>query len=162
MSAPLSFVTLTGHVAFDQAALTLVQGARVQLSVVSIDLDRLRFGSEPFTEAVKQFLLSHRRARCRILLHQPRNAMSSGHRLVELGRVLSSRLEFRQMPSERQRSREEYCIVDERHLLTRSSPMDLDARLLQDAPLEARARQKTFDEAWHESVPARELSELKI
>lgn len=162
MSSPAGFITLTGSGAYDEALQSLVGAARLQLSLISVDLDRRVFGTDMFVESVKQFLLAQRRARVRLLIHHPRSVMGSGHRLVELGRALSSRMEVRQMPDERMRSREEFLIVDERHVLTRSSPQELDARCYRDAPLEARAQLRIFEQIWNEALPARELSELKL
>lgn len=155
-------ITLTGAAAFAEALQSLVSVARLELSLVSVDLERNLFGAPALVDAIKQFLLAQRRARFRLLIHHPRSAMASGHRLIELGRALSSRMEFRQMPDERMRLREEYLLVDERHLLIRGSPQDLLARCHRDAPQEARAQRRRFDQAWEEAMPARELSELKI
>ena len=118
--------------------------------------------AEEFSEIIKKFILQHRRARLRAIVHSPGLAMRRGHRLVELGRALSSRIEFRALPEERQKIREEYLIADERALIYKEAHNDLEARWHAHDPLRARELRRTFAALWNESAPAREFTDLKI
>ncbi len=162
MPAAIEFAAVTGSAAFADAALEVVGVARHHLALVSVDLDRRLFGTEAFTERLRGFILAHRRARLRVLVHDPAAAVRNSIRLVEFGRLLSSRIEFRAVPEDRRKLREEFLIADERALLYRSSPEQLEAKHYADAPMVARSHLREFEALWHEAVVARELSSLGL
>lgn len=155
-------VLVTGGAAFLEHAVRLVEAARLELVICSAMLDRRVYGDETFIDRVRRFVLQHRRARLRVLVGQPQAAMRASHRLVELGRALSSRIEFRQPAEERQLPADEYLIADERVQLIRATPEQLEARYFADAPMAARLQLRVFNALWEEAVPAREFSELRI
>ena len=158
----MAFESISGGEAFAAAALEVVSAARYQLALMSVDLDRHLFGTETFVERLRDFVLQHRRARLRVLIHDPAAAVRNSIRLVEFGRLLSSRVEFRAVPRARQTLREEFLIADERALLYRSGPEQIDAKHYADAPMVARSQLRGFDDCWDESSVARELSALGI
>jgi hypothetical protein len=153
-------IALSGLAAFAEHAVQLVEAARMDVAILSPVLDRRIFGDERLIAAVRSFVLQHRRARLRILVLQPGRTMQSGHRLVELGRMLSSRIEFRQPDPERPVPAEEFLVADERIVLSRS-PEETEASYAV-SPLLARQQLRTFNALWEISPPARELSELKL
>lgn len=158
----MEFAAVTGSAAFADAALEVVGVARHQLALISVELDRRLFGTEAFTDKLRSFILAHRRARMRVLVHDPVAAVRNSIRLVEFGRLLSSRIEFRAVPEERRKLREEFLIADERAVLYRSSPDQLEAKHYADAPMVARSQLREFDALWNEAVVAREMSSLGI
>lgn len=158
----IEFAAVTGSAAFADAALDVVGVARHELALVSVDLDRRLFGTEAFTQRLRGFILAHRRARLRVLVHDPAAAVRNSIRLVEFGRLLSSRVEFRALPDERRKLREEYLIADERALLYRSSPEQIEAKHYPDAPMVARSHLREFEALWNESTVAREMSVLGL
>jgi hypothetical protein len=158
----IEFSTVMGSAAFAEAALQVVGVARHELSLLSVDLERNLFGTDTFTQHLRNFILAHRRARLRVLVHDPVAAVRNSIRLVEFGRLLSSRIEFRAMPEERRKRREEFLIADERALLYRSSPDQLEAKHYPDAPMVARSHLREFEALWQESTVAREMSSLGI
>jgi hypothetical protein len=160
--APIEFTTVTGSAAFAEAALQVVDAARHDLALLSVELDRNLFGTDAFTSRLRGFILAHRRARLRVLVHDPVAAVKNSIRLVEFGRRLSSRIEFRAMPEDRRKLRDEFLIADERALLYRSSPDQLTAKHYPDAPLVARSHLREFDALWNESTVAREMSSLGL
>lgn len=158
----MEFTAVTGSDAFANAALEVVSVARHHLALLTVDLDRRLFGTEAFTERLRNFILQHRRARLRVLVHDPAAAVRNSIRLVEFGRMLSSRIEFRAVPEERRRLREEFLIADELAVLYRSSPDQIDAKHYPNAPMVARSHLREFEALWHESTVAREMSALGI
>ena len=140
----------------------MVAVARHELALLSVDLERNLFGTDAFTARLRTFILAHRRARLRVLVHEPAAAVRNSIRLVEFGRLLSSRIEFRAMPEDRRKRREEFLIADERALLYRSSPDQLDAKHYPDAPMVARSHLREFEALWQESTVAREMTSLGI
>jgi hypothetical protein len=159
---PIEFVEVTGSAEFAEAALQVVGAARHQLALLSVDLERNLFGTDAFTSRLRTFILAHRRARLRVLVHDPAAAVRNSIRLVEFGRLLSSRIEFRALPENRRKLREEFLIADERALLYRSAPDQLSAKHYPDAPLVARSHLREFDALWNESTVAREMSSLGL
>lgn len=161
MSQEAANVT-SGLAAFTQQIIALVAGAKNSLRLFSYELDYRVYGSAAFNQALKGFILQHRRARLRVIVHSPQLAMRKGHRLVELGRQLSSRIEFRQLHEERRKQHEEYLIADDSALIIKETHSDIEARYYAHDPLRARERSRTFDALWEECVPAREFTDLKI
>ena len=156
------FEAVSGISDFAGAALQVIGAARYELALMSVHLDGRIFGSEAFVERLREFILSHRRARLRVLVHEPKVAISNCIRLVEFGRMLTSRIEFRECPDDARKLAEEYLIADELAVLHRSAPDQLDAKFYADAPRVARSQLKAFNTLWDEAVVARELSALGI
>lgn len=159
---PMEFTPVSGSAAFAASALDVVGAARHHLALMSVALDGRLFGTEDFVERLRNFILQHRRAKLRVLVHDPASAVRNSIRLVEFGRRLSSRIEFRALPEEKRKLREEYLIADETALLYRSYPDQMDAKYYADAPLVARSHLRAFETLWHESTVAREMSSLGI
>ncbi|MES2491632.1 MAG: hypothetical protein V4607_17750 [Pseudomonadota bacterium] len=153
---------VSGQAEFLLRASALVASAKIEIALFSQGLDRRTYSSEDFIAPLQTFLLSHQRARLRVLVPTPSAAMRTGHRLIELGRRLSSRIEFRELLPERQLIRKEFLIIDESALLLRDSPDQLEARFYAHAPLLARDQKREFDTWWQESPPAAEFRDLKL
>jgi hypothetical protein len=154
---------LSGRSALAAQALKVAQSTRLELAVLSFALDPDLYGSEPFVDAVKTFLLGEDRARLRVLLNQPRVVAQSAHRLVELGRRLTSRVEFRELAQEQLNDmRGEWLIADRRRILERRNPETLTAHYWDSAPLLAREKLEKYDSLWNEAVPCGELQRLAL
>lgn len=163
LPAPPEVEVVTGLAGFAERALQVAGAARTELALLTYAFDARVYGTEPFVDTVRRFALEHRRARLRVLINQPALAMRRAHRLVELGRLLASRIEFRELLDERKPGVfEELLIADERTLVHRPSAESLEAKHWPNAPLEARSRLRGFNALWEESVPARELANLRL
>lgn len=154
--------SVLGHVEFTERALAMVRGARQEVVICSFDLDRRIYGDAGLIDVLRKFLLEHRRGRLRGLVGDPRAAMRCSHRMVELSRVLSSRIEFRQPVSTWSSMAGDFIIVDQRSLLVRSDPGDLEARYYADAPALAREQLGDFERLWQHGEPAREFTDLRL
>ena len=162
MDEPLPEVVL-GVADFAARATQMVSAARMEVALLTQDLDRRVYGSGIFTESLRRFVLQHSHTRVRILVNSTQLAMANSPRLVEFGRSLTSFVEFRELLSNRQQViREELLITDGRVMLSRESPVDLEAKFYGASPGLARLRMKDFDTLWDESVPAQELRKLGI
>lgn len=159
---PIGFQVVEGSEGFANAALDVVGTARHHLALLTVDLDRRLFGTQAFTDGLRNFILQHRRARLRVLIHDPAAGVRNSVRLVEFARMVSSRIEFRALPEERRKLREEFIVADERALLYRSAPDQIQAKHYPDAPMVARSHLREFEALWHESTVAREMSALGI
>jgi hypothetical protein len=154
---------VTGAAAFAARATQMVSGARMELALLSQELDRRIYGMEGFGDALRRFVLQHQRTKVRVLVSHTQAAIANSPRLIELGRSLSSFVEFRElMPIRQQTVRDEYLVADGRVLLYRETPQDLEARYYEKAPHMGRMQLKHFDLLWNEAEPAQELRKLGI
>lgn len=151
-----------GHVEFAERVLEMVSTARQEVVICSYDLDRRIYGSDSLVSALRKVLLEHRRGRLRGLVQKPQLAMRGAHRMVELSRALSSRMEFREPSIEARLGSEEYVIVDQRRLLLRSDFSDLEARYYAEAPALAREHLRGFEQNWQQGQVAREFTDLRL
>lgn len=155
-------VTLTGRIEFLAAARRLLSDTRYNASLLTQELDPRIFGDVSFVDATRQFLLLHRHARLRVLVARPQRAARGPHGLVDLARLLASRVEFREFATGRPVPTEEMLLADGRLLLERNGADALEARLIRDDPPTARERQRRFDNLWDHAVPSSELRRLRI
>jgi hypothetical protein len=151
-----------GHVEFAQRIIEMARSARQEIIICSHDLDRRIYGDPALIDVLRRFLLEHRRGRLRALVTDPRAAMRGAHRMVELARVLSSRIEFRQPESRTSTATGDYVVVDQRRLLLRPDRDDLEARYYADAPALAREQLHGFEQQWQHGEPAREFTDLRL
>lgn len=158
----LAPVVLQGRVEFLAAARRLVADTRYNASLLTQQLDARVFGDASFAEAVKQFLLLQRNARLRVLVVQAQAAVRAPHALVELGRLMASRVEFREFAPSKPTPSEEWLLADGRLLLERNGHEVLEARLLREDPSTARERQRRFDNLWDHALPSAELRRLRL
>ena len=160
---PSDAVLVTGAADYATRATEMVEGARMEIALLSQELDRRVYGSEAFGEAVRRFVLQHGHTRVRVLVNRTQAAVANSPRLVELGRALTSFVEFRELlPMRQQTVREEYLVADGRLLLYRETPQDLEAKYYSHSPHVARMQLRSFDLMWNESPPAQELRKLGI
>ena len=154
---------LIGAADFAARATQMIGGARNELALLTQELDRRIYGTQDFGEALRRFVLQHGHTKVRVLVNNTQAAMSNSPRLVELGRALTSFVEFRELlPARRPAVREEYLVADGRLLLYRETPQDLEAKYYGESPHLARLKLKDFDILWNESSPAQELRKLGI
>jgi len=154
---------LEGRAAFAARALQLVRAARHELLLRSDALERGVYGGEEFAEAVKGFLLGSERARLSVLVRQPQEAARNAPRLVELGRRLSSRIEFREpTPEQGELDPVEWLLADRRMLLERLSPEALQSQFWTEEPRRGKTRGDDYDQLWNEAQPAQDMRGLGI
>jgi len=154
---------LTGIADFAARATQMVSAAKMEVALLTQELDRRIYGSGIFTESLRRFVLQHSHTKVRILVNSTQLAIANSPRLVEMGRSLTSFVEFRELlPQRQQVVREELLITDGRVLLHRESPQDLEAKFYGASPAVARLKLKEFNLLWDESVPAQELRKLSL
>ncbi len=154
---------VNGAADFAARATAMVSGARMEVALLTQDLDRRVYGSAIFTESLRRFVLQHPHTKVRVLVNATQLAIANSPRLVEFGRSLTSFVEFRELlPNRQPVIREEVLITDGRVMLYRESPGDLEAKFYGASPAAARLKLKEFDLLWDESVPAQELRKLGI
>ena len=154
---------LTGAADYAARAMQMVGGARTELALLTQELDRRIYGTEAFSDALRRFVLQHSHTRVRVLVNHTQVAIMNSPRLIELGRALTSFVEFRELlPMRKLAVREEYLVADGRLLLYRETPQDLEAKYYGQSPHLARLKLKDFDTLWNESTTAQELRKLSL
>jgi hypothetical protein len=154
---------LNGIADFAARATQMVSEAKMEVALLTQELDRRIYGSGIFTESLRRFVLQHSHTKVRVLVNSTQMAISNSPRLIEFGRSLTSFVEFRELlPQRQQVVREEVLITDGRLMLYRETPQDLEAKYYGASPGGARLKMKEFDLLWDESVPAQELRKLSL
>lgn len=157
------FKVLTGHAEFSARVLYMVADARQTLDLLTQTLDERIYATPAFVTAISKFVRQHAHTRFRILVGLPRQAVVGGGRFVELARTLSSFIEFRELPHERRLLvLEEYLIADDRRILYRETPEDLEAKYSEAPHPLPWLKHKDFEHLWNESTPAQELRRLSL
>ncbi|HVC37303.1 MAG TPA: hypothetical protein VNF46_02765, partial [Gammaproteobacteria bacterium] len=121
------------------AALKLACGARMSVALFTRDMDPVIYDTREFVTAVQQLALRSSYSRIRIVAIDPTAAIKDGHRLIELGRRLSSFIEFRRPSQEHAKRSESFLIVDETGLLYRPLAIRYEGFADSDNAFEARA-----------------------
>ena len=161
MEQPATPELLTGVADFAARATQMVSTARMEIALLTLDLDRRAYGSAVFAESLRRFVLQHSHTKVRILVNATQTAIANNPRLIEFGRSLTSFVEFRELLPPRQPVvRQELLIADGRTMLFKESSSDLEARYYGAQPLAVKEKLKEFQMLWDESVPAQELRRL--
>ena len=144
------------------AAARLAGEARRSLHLFSRDLDPYLYNRAEFLDPLRRLATAGRRARIEILVLDSRRAVLDGHRLIEMGRRLSSVIELRKLHPDYSERLETFLIADERGLLYRQQSDLFEGKVDFNAPAEAKQLLKLFNEAWAKSGPDPELSRLHV
>ncbi len=146
-------IRVTGRDAWVAALLRLAQSGHSEICLQSHHLEAFAYGDVEFVNAVKELILNNRRAQVRVLVNDVEQA-ASGHRLVELGRTLSSFIQFRQLPESDRDNGEDRLIVDHTSFVERLDPNSFDAIEYSDAPADGRERMEAYERLWARSAPS--------
>ena len=155
-------IRLAGREENAAAAARLAGEARRSLHLFTRDLDPALYDRPGFLDPVRRLATTGRRARFEILVLDSRRALLDGHRLIELGRRLSSCIEMRKLHPDYGDRLETFLIADERALLYRRQSDLFEGKVEFNAPAEAAQLIKLFNEAWARSGPDPELRRLHV
>ncbi|MGH8281191.1 MAG: hypothetical protein ACRERZ_03255 [Gammaproteobacteria bacterium] len=159
-TASSDYRELTSSADNRDAAVRLASEARVSLAMFTRDLDPVIYNTEEFATAVRQLALRSRYSRIRVVAIDPTAAIKDGHRLIELGRRLSSFIEFRRPSADHAKLPESFLVADETGLLYRPVASRYEGFADPDNPVEARVRLRLFDEIWERAEPEPEFRRL--
>jgi hypothetical protein len=141
-------IALTEPALKREVAVELVRQARHSVRIFSWDLEPDVFDQTVFLDAVKSFGTGSSQGEIRILLQNSDAVMKRGHRLVELGRRLTSKIFIRRPGPEQLDHAENFLLVDDCGYIHHPLRTRRDGVGNFNAPLEARRLQEFFDEAW--------------
>ena len=146
-------VTLEDSAAVAAVSLQLARQARRSLDIVSRHLDPPLYDTDEFYTAVKDLARSHRLARVRILVMEPRPVVSRGHRLVELAERLSSAISLRTPAPEHKQFNEAFLIADNVGYVHRQFSDRFEAEADFAGPRVANALGERLNEMWERGLP---------
>ncbi|MCU7959526.1 MAG: hypothetical protein KZQ58_05910 [gamma proteobacterium symbiont of Bathyaustriella thionipta] len=132
------------------------------LQIFSYDLDALVYDQDLFLNAVKNLILHSPLARVEILLQDNRSVIHNGHRLVELMRRVSSKIEIRKPQKDYIGQLANMLIVDHVAYVYREHFERYDATADFYAPLSIKQACDFFKRVWEQSERDSELRQLNI
>jgi hypothetical protein len=140
----------------------MVAQTQNSLEVFSRDLDPFLYDREAFVDAISALCLRNRMARIRFLVQDPLAAIHHCQRLIELGRRLSSSIEFRQPHQDYRHYNEAFLVADQCGLIHRPLADRFEGVVNFYDPIEARRKLDFFTEVWERSEAHPEFRRLNL
>jgi len=155
-------IELSSREAIRQTCLQLAVQTRRVLRLFSQDLEAELYDNEAFLEAVRQIALRGHEVPVRVLLADAEPAVHGGHRLIEIARTLTSKVQIRKVPEEFNRQKEAYLLADDLGYLQRRLADVYEAKADFKAPGTVRRLSEQFDNAWALGEIHQELRRLYL
>ena len=143
-------------------ALSLAEQAHRTIRLFTTDMDPAVFDRAVLVEAMARLAREHSRARIHILVQDSGQAVTQGHRLVELARRLSSRVEIRKPIPEYRDLTENFMVVDGKGYLLRVQSQRFDGQASFHDPFRCRELVGRFEEIWQRSHNDLQLRRLHL
>lgn len=140
----------------------LAEQARIRLRIRTPDLEPRVYDNAAFVEAVRALALRSARTDIRILLHDTDAAIKRGHRLIDLARRLTSRLEIRALRPPPGVPDDAFLLADGRALIHRPNAERTAATVRCNAPRDVRLLENRFQALWHDAETAADLRRLHL
>lgn len=143
-------------------AAALAGQAQRSLLLHTHDLEPLIFDQPLFLESVQAMVRVHNNSCLYILLQDGRSTVQNGHRLIELSRRLSSRIQIRQPQSECRDFARTFLLADNSGYLQRPLYSRYEGTASFNNPGTNRRLQQYFMRVWEHSEPDTELRRLHL
>ena len=144
------------------AALRLAEQAKRSISIFTYDLDPALYNQQAFLDAVKLLAIGGPLTRIRILLQNNERVQKQGHRLLELSRRLTSKIEIRRPHNDYINTLENFLIADGTGYLRRTLHTRYEGEVCFNCRLEAGKYENFFNEVWDCSSADSDLRRLHI
>jgi hypothetical protein len=131
------------------------------LAILTPDLEPDIYDHDDFLEMLKRFVLARSFARIRVLITDPRRALKTGNRFVEMGRRLNSYIEFRNLKPAHGERNEAFCIADDVAVVYRARSDSWDGMSDTYEPAVAKKYLTMFDALWHANGTESELRQAR-
>jgi hypothetical protein len=126
------------------------------------DLEPRLYDREPFYQALRQLAISSRNTEIRILIMDSDRVVKEGHRLINLGRRLSTYIKFRKVADDYHELPYSFLVADGRGFLYRSLAIEYEGEADFNNPYRAKELSREFEEIWQHSQPDPNLRQLHI
>jgi hypothetical protein len=155
-------VALHDQAAIRSAGTRMAQQASRELRLFSHDLDTPLYDQQEFLDAVRRIAVEVSTTAVHILLYDAKSAIHNGHRLIELARHLTSRIQIRRVPIELQERTEAYLLADDCGYVLRPLADVYEGTADFNAPLEVRRMREEFGRIWDVGDVHQELRRLYL
>ena len=146
-------ITLTDH---------MVNQAGRTIRIFTRDLDPVIYDRESFINECKRIALRSQYCRIEILAFESQRIIHKGHRLVDLARAISSRIEIRRPEKEYEKHLQSFITFDEKGYIYRTYMDRFEGIANYSDPREAHELEKLFKEIWIRSHVDPEMRSLSI
>jgi hypothetical protein len=126
------------------------------------NLEPAVYDRSAFLEAVSRLARSNKHARIWILVQDPGQAVRSGHRLIELSRRVSTRIQIRRPGQEYRNFHETFLLADSSGYLHRKHANRYEGIANFNDPGKVADWVKYFMEVWERSEPDAEIKRLYL
>jgi hypothetical protein len=133
-----------------------------ELWLFTHDLDAPLYDHQEFLDAVRRVALETTAVPVRILVYRAEPAVRKGHRLIDVARQLTSRVQIRQVPVELQQRTDAYLLADDRGYVQRPLADVYEGTADFNAPLEVRRLREQFEAIWEMAEISLELRRLYL
>jgi hypothetical protein len=136
--------------------------ARRTFDLFTRDLEPRLYDREPFYQALRQLATSSRNAEVRVLIMDSDRIVKQGHRLINLGRRLSTYIKFRRVAEDYREIPYSFLVADVRGYLYRSLAIEYRGEADFHNPYRAKELAREFEDIWQHSQPDPNLRQLHI
>ena len=133
-----------------------------EVRIFSRLLDHTLFEDEQVLQALSRFVRSGPPTSLRVLIHSSSPAVSRGHRLVDLARRLTSKIQIRRVSAELQQDQHCFVLADQRAFLLMPDDHEYQAFSNQYDPVQSTALAERFDYLWQRAEADPELRSLSL
>ena len=158
-SQEISLINSTDHLTLNDH---MANQARRSIRIFTRDLDPGIYDRGDFVAACKRLAIRSRFSRIEILAFESQHIIRKGHRMVELARALSSRIEIRRPEKEYKKHLQTFITFDEKAYIYRSHSDRYEGVANYYDPRETRELEKLFKEIWQRSHVDTEMRSLNI
>jgi predicted GNAT family N-acyltransferase len=142
---------------FNTALCHLIRQAKLNIRILSNDLDHLLFDNEQFVAGVSSLLCNNTRATFKMLIHNTESLRERAHLLVPLAQRLTTPLEIKKCDPKYASPGAVYVIIDETGLLYRPSFETYNGFANANYPRKCKELIHTFDYLWEHALPETDM-----
>lgn len=153
---------LEGRSQFQQACEHMAQQASYHIDIFSYDLDKPLYDQVGFIDAIKTLSLHQRGLSVRILIQNSDTVQREGHRLLELARRLTSKIEIKRPHEDYIDHAENFMIADKIGYIRRKTTDRYEGEANFCDRLGSKLLYEFFSTIWERSEPESMLRRLYI
>ena len=136
--------------------------AQRELLLYTEDVEAVIFDQQPFLDAVSSLVRQHQDAHVWVLVENSRKTLQQGHRLIELSRRLSSRIQFRRPPPQYRNYGKTFLLCDDTGYIYRPLASRYEGSANFNNPGRTAVLKKYFMEVWEHSESDEEMRRLHL
>ncbi len=139
-----------------------LNNAHRRILIKTQDLDPLAMNTDDVVSAIRRVATTATRPDIRILIHDSKQAVMNGHRLIQLARRLQSVILCRMPSPEHQSDTRAWVLIDDHTEIFRNFSDRYDASFRINQRQEVRQRIREFEQIWQIAHPAPDLQRLDL